>query len=699
MRCARPLARVAGALVLCLSAIFPAAAQAPQREIPVELLMSAPYPGSLSAAPTGGLVAWVLNDKGVRNIWVAAPPEYRGRKLTAYTQADGQELGALTWSKDAGTLYYTRGQGPNRAGENPNPTSDPAGAEMALWRVAVAGGAPVRVGPAASLTISPDGGTLAYVRRGAIWTEPADGSKPAVQVATIRGAIGSLAWGPEGGRILFVSQRSTHAFVGILDLAEKVVHWIAPSVDTDASPVWSPDGKQVAFLRFAAKEWHMMFTPERRGEPWSVVVADAYTGKGRTVFRADTGRGSVYREIVGPQLTWAAGDRLVFPWERTGWTSLYSVPAAGGTPVLLTPGEFEVEYVTFSPDKRDVIYNSNQGDIDRRDLWRVSVSGGAPRALTTGADIEWQPVVTSDGGNIAFLKSGARRPAHAVIQVGAAAPRELAPGTIPADFPERAMVDPQPVVITSTDGLKIHAQLFLPAGAKPGDARPAAIFFHGGSRRQMLLGWNYSSYYANAYAMNQHLASKGYVVLSVNYRSGIGYGMEFREALNYGAAGGAEFQDVQAAGLYLAARPDVDPKQVVLWGGSYGGYLTAMGLSRASDLFAAGVDFHGVHDWNVGIATFWPTYNPLENPERTRVAYQASPMSTVDGWRSPVLVIHGDDDRNVRFVETVTLVQALRARGVPVEQLVFPDEIHGFLRWDRWVEAYKASAEFLDRKL
>jgi dipeptidyl aminopeptidase/acylaminoacyl peptidase len=635
----------------------------------------------------------------VRNIWVAAPPEYRGRKLTSYTQADGQEVGGIAWSRDAGTIFYTRGQGPNRAGESPNPTSDPAGAEIALWRVPVAGGAMTRVGAASGVAFSPDGATMAFTRRGAIWTGPVDDSKPAAQVATVRGGIGSLSWSPDGGRILFASNRGTHAFVGILDLAARSVRWMAPSVDTDANPVWSPDGKRVAFYRFAASNINALFAPERRGEPWAIMFADVETGTAKTVFRADTGRGSVYREIVGPQLTWAANDRLVFPWEKTGWTSLYSVSVTGGAPLLLTPGAFEVEYVTFTPDRRDVIYNSNQDDIDRRDLWRVGVAGGPPQALTSGADIEWQPAVTSDGGAIAFLKSGTRKPAHAVIQVGNAAPRELAPGSIPSDFPERALVDPVPVIITSTDGLKIHAQLFLPSGAKPGDARPAAIFFHGGSRRQMLLGWNYSSYYANAYAFNQHLASKGYVVLSVNYRSGIGYGMEFREALNYGATGGSEYQDVMAAGLYLAGRPDVDATKIALWGGSYGGYLTAMGLSRASGLFAAGVDFHGVHDWNVGIATFQPSYNPLENPERTRLAFNSSPMSTVDGWRSPVLVIHGDDDRNVRFVETVTLVEALRARNVEVEQVVFPDEIHGFLRWDRWVEAYKASAEFLDRRL
>ena len=124
-----------------------------------------------------------------------------------------------------------------------------------------------------------------------------------------------------------------------------------------------------------------------------------------------------------------------------------------------------------------------------------------------------------------------------------------------------------------------------------------------------------------------------------------------------------------------------------------------MGLSRASNLFAAGVDMHGVHDWNVGIRTFIPAYNPLERPDDTRLAFNSSPMSSIDGWKSPVLVIHGDDDRNVSFAETVTLVEALRERGVEVEQLIFPDEIHGFLKHSSWVDAYRASADFLDRKL
>jgi dipeptidyl aminopeptidase/acylaminoacyl peptidase len=156
---------------------------------------------------------------------------------------------------------------------------------------------------------------------------------------------------------------------------------------------------------------------------------------------------------------------------------------------------------------------------------------------------------------------------------------------------------------------------------------------------------------------------------------------------------------VVGAGLYLRAQADVDPARIGLWGGSYGGYLTAMGLARASDLFAAGVDVHGVHDWNNAIRNFMPGYDAERRPDVARLAAASSPMAFLDGWRSPVLLIHGDDDRNVPFGESVELVEQLRARNVNVEQVVFPDEVHGFLLYRSWMRAYTAAAEFLDRHL
>lgn len=148
-----------------------------------------------------------------------------------------------------------------------------------------------------------------------------------------------------------------------------------------------------------------------------------------------------------------------------------------------------------------------------------------------------------------------------------------------------------------------------------------------------------------------------------------------------------------AAGLYLRGRADVDPNRIGLWGGSYGGYLTALGLARASNLFKAGVDVHGVHDWSrLGRAIEM-------NPEASRIAFASSPMASVDTWKSPVLLIHGDDDRNVPFSQSIRLIEALRDRKVHVEQLVFPDEIHDFLTHAHWVAAYTAMADFFKRML
>ena len=151
--------------------------------------------------------------------------------------------------------------------------------------------------------------------------------------------------------------------------------------------------------------------------------------------------------------------------------------------------------------------------------------------------------------------------------------------------------------------------------------------------------------------------------------------------------------------MYLQQRADVDPDRIGLWGGSYGGYLTALGLARASDLFAAGVDLHGVHDWTAIREDIARHYPPSEKEAARQRAFESSPMSDVEDWESPVLLIHGDDDRNVPFSETVDLAGALRTHDVPHETLVFPDEVHGFLLHESWLRAYRSAASFFDRTL
>jgi len=673
---------------------------AAQGPFTLEQVMSSPFPAELAAAPAGGAVAWVFNENGARNLWVAEPAgdgSYHSRRLTRYSDDDAQDLGELAWTPDGKSIVYTRGGDFENDGEYPNPANAAAGVKQQIWIVSTRGGDLRRLAEGHGAAISPKGDAVVYILKDQVWQVAlSTGSKPEQLIHDL-GKSGSLRWSPDGARLAFVSRRTDHSLVGTYDDAGKSLHYCDPSVDNDSSPVWSPDSRSVAFLRIPSSRDDLVFGPKRTGQPWSIRIADATTGQGREIWRAKPGPGSVYRGIVAErQIFWAAGDQLVFPWEVDGWTHLYSLPAGGGPAKLLTPGDFEAEFVSLSPDRSELIFASNQGDIDRRHLWREAVTADHPTALTSGAGIEWSPVVASDGKTIALLHSSAQQPAWPAILSSSGGIVDLAPEALPGGFPAADLVTPQPVMISAADGLIIHGQLFLPKNAADGQRHPAVIFFHGGSRRQMLLGWHYMDYYHNAYAMNQYLASRGYLVLSVNYRSGIGYGLDFREALNYGATGASEFNDVLGAGLYLRGRPDVDPARIGLWGGSYGGYLTALGLARASDLFACGVDMHGVHDWNLEITNWIPSYDPESRPQAARLAFESSPLASVKTWRSPVLLIQGDDDRNVPFTEMIRLVEALRKQDVPFQQIVFPGEVHDFLMHRSWLAAYQAASDFFD---
>src|SRR5260370_9001385 len=204
--------------------------------------------------------------------------------------------------------------------------------------------------------------------------------------------------------------------------------------------------------------------------------------------------------------------------------------------------------------------------------------------FTSGDGIEVLPVMTASG-SVAVLRADARVPIRPALVASNGDLRDLVPQLVPADYPAKKLVVPQQVILSAADGMKIHGQLFLPSTAGDGKQHPALVFFHGGSRRQMLLGYHYMDYYSNAYAMNQYLASLGYVVLSVNYRSGIGYGLNFREALNYGPGGASEYNDVQGAGLYMRSRPDVDPARIGVWAGTYRANLTAFTLHLSHPFF------------------------------------------------------------------------------------------------------------------
>lgn len=666
----------------------------------IESLLSPPFPSGLTGSQDGKTLAWVFNDRGERNIYLAEGDRFRNvRRLTNYSGDEGLAIGSLIFTPDGKHLIYVRGNDDNRSGQAANPAQLQQDTGLELWTVPLSGGTPRAIAKGNAPSVAPDGKILAFLNKGQVWIASlTDTTQKAKQLFQARGSQRAPRWHPESQKLAFVSQRNDHSFIGLYDFATGKIQYPDPSADLDGEPVWSPDGQQLAYVRRPATKAAVPFTPRRRASPWSIRLLDIPSGKVREVWRADPNDGSVFVNnlpVMENKLIWAAADHLIFPWEKAGWLHLFALDIRREVVRPLMVGDGEVENAVLASDGQTLYYTANIGDVERRHVWRVNIRNPRPELLTPGERIEWSPVMTA--GGFAMLRSSADRPAWPAIFEEAKI-RDLAPELFPKDFPNH-LVRPETVLVTATDGMKVPAQLFLPPKHRPGEKHPAVIFLHGGSRRQMLEGFHYSAYYSNAYALNQFFAAQGYVVMALNYRSGIGYGLHFREAENYGVSGGSEVRDLIGAGEYLRRRAEVDGNRIGLWGGSYGGYLTAHGLAQRSDLFAAGVDIHGMHNWNTELPTFATWYDSTRYAAVGQVAFQSSPMHFVAGWKNPVLFIHGDDDRNVPFSETVHLMEILRKQGVPYEQLVFPDEVHGFLLHRNWLEAYRATFAFLDRYL
>lgn len=469
----------------------------------------------------------------------------------------------------------------------------------------------------------------------------------------------------------------------------------------------------------------LMTATFRGGYSVSLWTANVVTGEGHEIWHPDQGD----RRFNAMSSLRAAGTHVIFPFPVAGgrgggggrggrgvglgtgpdvappgqpqnpvpadeWDRYYSIDISkpNSAPIVLTTTDGLIEDqtdVAVSADGQTVFYCTNATDIERRHIWAVPSGGGTPRQVTTGTGIETYPAPLASGTGLATLSASWNMPMSLGLwklnTSDTAAPQRIVFPTARPGFPIEAHVEPQLVITHPADGVfEIHNQLFLPKDIKAGDKRPAMIFVHGGPVRQMLLGYHYRYVYHQFYGMNEWLAAHGYVVLSINYRSGIGYGRSFRNAPNTEARGNSEYQDVVAGAEYLRSRPDVDTKHVGIYGLSYGGLLTAQALARNSDIFAAGIDYAGVH-------LYGSSLNPSD------LSYQSSAISSIDKWTSPVLIIQGDDDRNVNFAQSVGLVQLLRQRNVDYELVVFPDDVHDSLIYSRWIYLLGRMDMFLQR--
>lgn len=669
--------RITSSLGLC-AALLAGLGAGPAVAQDLAATLALPIASGLVGAAAAPRFAWVENAGGVRNIWVAT----RGgpaHAITAFTEDNGQQLSDLALASDGATIAFVQG-GDDEFPDGPVPntaaSATPPG--QRLFVMASAGGPATLIGEGHSPVFASDGERLAYARKGEIWLwSKAVGAQ---RIATVAGTVSRLEWSPDGTHLLFVDDRDDHSFIALLQVAGTRLRYLDPGLGLAVEPSFSPDGRQIAYIRFV--------DPPAEAEAdgrayWSIRIVDIATGTARPAWTAPAGAGGVYAGTRGRNLVWSTDGRIVFPWERSGWLHAYALDPASGRPRDLTPGAFEVESFLLSRDGKALVYAANAGDLERRHVWTVPLDGGAAVALTRGAGAESIP--TFAGDTLAVMATSATQLAHPALAAGLV---PLGPAPVVNGF-----IAPETVTFAAEDGLLVHAQLFH---ARTPGKHPALVYVHGGPRRQMLPGFHTSYYYSNAYILNQHFAAEGYDVLSVNYRSGTGYGHAFREAPGQARAGASEYRDVLAAGKWLAARSDVDPARIGIWGGSWGGYLTALALARNSDLFAAGVDFHGVHAM---VRPVEKTLSPDAEAAAHVLQWQSSPLGAIGSWRSPVLLIHGDDDKNVDFSQSLLLARELTARHVPFEQRVFPDERHDFFRYADWLASYRAADDFLDRTL
>ncbi len=664
-------------IVLALSALM-LGAVAPAPRLTLDAALSAPYVADLISSPDGTTVAFVAHEREQRNVYVAGAADTTGRRVTSFTTDDGREIDQLAFSHDGGAVAFRRGTGYNGDGAVPNPRSLVNPPELEIWVSDTHGGKAIQAGTGSSPQIAPDGSRMVWVSHRQLMSAPivwtgttiasVGKSEPLFQ---IRGSIGDERFSPDGTRIAFDNDRGEHGFVVIYDFAKKSYVYATPGFTEDSNPVWSPDGKRVAYLRLPGSRENYDPYVEYLDAPWEIWTADASTGNARRIFTASWGRGQTFYSLDDrDQLFWLRDGSILFPWERSGWRQLWAVRANGGSARRLMNGAFEVEAVTASIDNSHVIYATNEGDIDRRHIWSVGPRG-SPHALTGGEADQWFPAALADNG-VAFVDAGWQSPPQVVRRAVSGTRVELGPPSATAFLRVARFVKPQLVTFKSTDGWTIHGEVFAPRNDT--GKHCAVVFTHGGSQRQMLPGFHYMEAYMNLYETNQYIASRGCVVLSINYRGGIMYGHDFRDAKGLGGNGGSEMLDVMGGTKYLLARHDVDTRRVGIYGLSYGGYITAMGLAHHSDIFKVGFDMAGVHNWQTIMDEDFG--HPVGTPAERKVSYDSSPIAALATWRSPVFLAQGDDDRNVPFSQGEDLVLRLRAKRVEVATMVFPNETH-----------------------
>jgi len=568
------------------------------------------------------------------------------------------------------------------------------------------------------LSWSRDSHRLVYISEGDVWTVSLSGGEPfrvthdPAGPGDPRGATDHHPlWNPHGKWILYQSGRkgfnelyvvkddgtdehlltATEIYKGADVIANTAVdHGDAVSSDRfDPNPSWSPDGTRVSYTErsrqyFSGKLKILSFDQQSGksiGAPVQLYIAKNDPGGAWAINTA----------------TWSPDSKtLAVVLQESGWDKVWLISAGGGNPKQLTTGTGEDENPVYSPDGKSIVFSSNRDLPEECHLWIVSAAGGKPTRLTKLAGIESAPQWSPDSKAIYFsLGTALHTPATYFAQVnGIAEPRPLVP-VKPSKY-ERIGIIPEVVRFKSGDGLALAGILYKPQGYRADKRYPTVIWAHGGPEGQVALSLSPWSLY---------LADQGYVVLEPNFRGSTGYGERFRNS-NVEDSGGGEISDIGASVKYLVDAGIADPRRVAIGGGSHGGTVVANAVAKLPDTFAAGIEMFGVVDralflryTNRNSEIRWETKMGGPPELKPAVYRKANILPDIDKIKTPLLILHGEQDPQVPPQESAELAAALKKAGKTYIYITYPHEGHGFQQHDHRKDSYERQIAFLNQYL
>lgn len=446
-----------------------------------------------------------------------------------------------------------------------------------------------------------------------------------------------------------------------------------------SSPVWSEDGKH-AVLQLRAAD---------NKDRW-IALVEVATQKLTVIDRQHDDAW-----IGGPggfSMGWISNTRLWFVSEEPGYAHLHAYDVITQSKKALTSGKYEVQQAELSRNKKHFYIITNEVHPGEKHFYRLPVDGGKAERITTmtGAhEVELSP----DEKMIAFRYSYTNKPWELfLMENNAGAKPQQITNSVTTEFKSYAWRDPVVTSFKARDGADVYTRVYKPA--KPNGA--AVIFVHGAGYLQNAHKW-WSSYFRE-YMFHNLLADKGYTVLDMDYRASAGYGRDWRTGI-YQFMGGKDLTDNVDGAAWLVKEHGIDPKRIGVYGGSYGGFITLMGLFTTPDVFAAGAALRPVTDWahyNHGY-----TANILNTPVADSIAYaKSSPIYHAEGLKGALLICHGMVDVNVHFQDVVRLSQRLIELGKDNWELaVYPVEDHGFVEPSSWTDEYKRILKLFEENL